>query len=400
MNEINYEDLLGRSIRSITIPNKEKLYKDLFELKQVSWSDRIVNDSISFLNTFLQESVECLINSVALFEMGYYDSAFYNLRSAIDLSTTQIFLSEMPDDERIKNYKSWTRKEKFPLRAQICDELNKKVDSYKDLRIKMIDFFGDGKGKGFIANTSNALNKHVHKQGFSEFFVVRNHPLWRFNHDDACLTKDFLNLFKRTITITLVMRLAIDPLPLILMEDEALYRYPDSMIDAFPEELTNKYLDNDIISNFKKSKIFNEVRDWILSMEKCEESTFNVIKWHIIDRKYKDIFEKQYHLMNECDKVMISVACASLKIVSLIRLDWLFPYFTEISNNAVTARTDTKVYFDALERDGDVKNAPFKNTYFSIFTINGHSYCIDTYEPFDDKEISQLESVIKEIEQE
>lgn len=37
------------------------------------------------------EAEQQLINAIELYELGYFDCAYYSLRSAIDLSTTMVF---------------------------------------------------------------------------------------------------------------------------------------------------------------------------------------------------------------------------------------------------------------------------------------------------------------------
>ena len=57
------------NIRPIEIPNKSKIYLDLLNIEH-SWTGRI---DANIGNTFIMESVQLLINSIELFEMGYFE---------------------------------------------------------------------------------------------------------------------------------------------------------------------------------------------------------------------------------------------------------------------------------------------------------------------------------------
>ncbi len=396
MTELSYETMLSRRVRPIEIKEKEELMKDLYSFKNSCWSGRVVNNSITILNTFVQESIESLTNSILLFEMGYFDCAFYSLRSAIDLSTTLIYLSELPEKKRAEQYKVWRNKGRFPMRSAMVKDIEREVEYYRDVKTKMLDFFGNGKN-GFIFNTSNSLNEHIHKQGYSEFYVIRNHPIGEPKYDDGTLLKEYLTLFRKTVSIVAVMRLIMDPLPLILMDEEALYRYPDLMNEPFDQDFTSKYLDNGIISGFKKSNLYNDVRGWVMSKEMCKESTFNIVRHHIIDRTCKAEYESQYHLMSDYDRRMVQVAEISEKIINISCLNELFPYYTELPGIENTALL-SGVYYDVMKNEGPVKNKQCKNTFFSIFVTDSHTYFIDTNEMLTADEIEQFELTIKRIE--
>ena len=48
-----------------------------------------------------------LVNAIELFEMGYFDCAYYSLRSAVEVSTTMVYLSDLPEAEREKQLEAW-----------------------------------------------------------------------------------------------------------------------------------------------------------------------------------------------------------------------------------------------------------------------------------------------------
>ena len=64
----------------LTIENKEKYYFDILNIEH-SFSGIIGEGTI--INTFIMEAAQLIINAIELFEMGYFDCAYFSLRSAI-----------------------------------------------------------------------------------------------------------------------------------------------------------------------------------------------------------------------------------------------------------------------------------------------------------------------------
>ena len=126
------------NIRPVTIPNKEKYYYDLENVEN-SWSGRA--DVWSIGNTFVMEAEQLLINSLELFEMGYFDCAYYSLRSAVDVSTTIVFLADMPETERERYLNKWKATEDFPMQRQMLKMLATDGDAFIDMKQQMPLFF-------------------------------------------------------------------------------------------------------------------------------------------------------------------------------------------------------------------------------------------------------------------
>ena len=174
------------NIRPVTIPNKEKYYYDLENIEN-SWSGRA--DVWSIGNTFVMEAEQLLINSLELFEMGYFDCAYYSLRSAVDVSTTIVFLADMPETERERYLSKWKATEDFPMQRQMLKMLATDGDAFIDMKQQMPLFFSDAK------TLSAELNKYVHKQGFQHFYVSKNHPINAHKSLDSFIA-DFECYFK------------------------------------------------------------------------------------------------------------------------------------------------------------------------------------------------------------
>ena len=125
------------NIRPLVFPNKERYYDDLLNIEH-SWTGRI---GIDVTNAFIMEAEQQLINAIELFEQGYFDCAYYSLRSAVDISTTIVFLADMPDEDREKYLAAWNSTGDFPMQGQMIKQLSQKGDVFADMQEKMSGFF-------------------------------------------------------------------------------------------------------------------------------------------------------------------------------------------------------------------------------------------------------------------
>lgn len=79
------------NIRAVELSNKSQYYSDLINIEN-SLSGRMDGN---ICNLFIMEAEQLLVNAIELFEQGYFDCAYYSLRSAVDLSTTMVFLDSV-----------------------------------------------------------------------------------------------------------------------------------------------------------------------------------------------------------------------------------------------------------------------------------------------------------------
>ena len=110
-----------------------------------SWSGRMDIGGIG--NTFIVEAEQQLVNAIELFEIGYFDCAYFSLRSAIDLSTTMVYLADTRIKRLIHGQDSWTREIVIQLPVSNVDLWNKQVKTVE----RMLKFLtGDLWGIEFV----------------------------------------------------------------------------------------------------------------------------------------------------------------------------------------------------------------------------------------------------------
>lgn len=371
------------NIMPIELPNKSKLYHDLQNIEH-SWTGRM---DANIGNTFIMEAVQLLINSIELFEMGYFDCAYFSLRSAVDISTTMVFLCDIEKETGEKYLNDWDRLKDFPARYRMIDELSKDGSVFVDMTKNMPSFFKHAE------EISKILNKYVHKQGMHNFYVSRNHPIFHVKSQDIFI-KNFNYLLKEVICIVAVMRLAIDPFPILLMDPEILYRCFDSMTEPYSEDFVKEYIDSKYIEGYKKTSFYISTRNFLENEEKKNKAVFNVVKYHHIDTTRYDDIASQFHLMSEESVIATIISCACEKIVKVYACGVLLMYSTNRNTNRKSLSWSSE-QFDNFSKSKQKYNQKFDEAYISVFSKGESDYYAEHNEMLEDAEIAFIESKIK-----
>lgn len=366
------------NICPLTLPNKEQYYRDLLNIEH-SWTGRI---GIDVTNAFIMEAEQQLINAIELFEQGYFDCAYYSLRSAVDISTTIVFLADMPDEEREKYLEAWKSTADFPMQGQMIKQLSKKGNVFADMQKKMPDFFSAAK------TLSAELNKYVHKQGLQHFYVSRNHTFSQNKSQDIFIVA-FEGYLVRCIGVVAVMRLAIDPFPILLMDEEILYRCFDSITDPYSREFVEKYIGLDLVEQYKQTAIYSGFYDYLMNEEKKNDATFDVMKYQCIDTSRLDDIYSQFHLLALDDRISVLLVAASEKIVKTYCVNGILMYFTDRETNRKKLSW-SRADFDMFTKAEYPFNQPYDEAYMSVFQFGGNKYFAEHNIPLSSDEIGKI----------
>ena len=281
----------NENIKRYEIPNVEDYFEDLMNIEH-SFSGRM---DIPLANTFIMEAVQLVVNSIALFELGYFDNAYYSLREAIEISTTIVYLSDMPDEERQEKMEDWKNTKDFPMQGQMLNQLYQYGIVISDMKEKMESFFDE------IKSVSKSINKCIHKQGLRFFYVSRNHP-FNGKKDDNLFIKNYVYFLEKTVGIIAVMRLAIDPYPILLMDEEVLLRCFDSMTEPYKNEFVEKYITNETLEDYKKTEMYINHYNGHIVEEKKNYVIFDIMKHQVIDTTKREDILSQIYLLDTVDK--------------------------------------------------------------------------------------------------
>lgn len=280
------------------------------------------------------------------------------MRTAIELSTIMLDLSDNENEIIKKNIDNFRNQEYRKMRKSIINELKKNGIDFKDIKNKMPNFLKE------IEETTRKLNKVVHKTGFSNFYTVRNNQM----NKEKCESKlkEFEDNLKKTIKIVAIMRLIVDPLPLILSDENLKFRCPDFCTFSFSDMMLNEIIGIETINNFKKTNSYKMFEKFTLTQEKRNEATNDVVLYkHINLNNLKDIYS-QKHLLSETDLKFVNLSSCSDKIITLITDNGLTRYGTSSLKN------ETCIYnpldYKELLNLSEQFNINYHNIYLSILT--------------------------------
>lgn len=367
-----------QNIRPLKLKNKDKFYSDLINIEH-SWSGRM---DTNVGNTFIMEAEQQLINAIELFEAGYFDCAYYSLRSAIDVSTTMVFLSDLSDDEREKYLNDWKQVKPFPLRNVMLKKLTKDGNIFVDMFEKMPIFFNKAK------ELSEKLNKYVHKQGLRHFYVSRNHPIHGKTPQDKFIN-NFETHLKECIGVVAVMRLAIDPFPILLMDEEILYRCFDSMTEPYTVDFVNEYIGTEIIEEYKSTDFYSTTRHAFENEEKKNEAIFSIVKHQYINtQKFNDIFQ-QFHLLTIHDAISTLIVYICPKATKIYTCDGLMPYFTDRKTNRTKMSWDSRD-FQKFQTAQDKINQKYDEVFISVFNFKDEYYYVEHNELLENDDVANI----------
>lgn len=380
----NYIDWREKqNIEPIELVNKRKYYLDIMNIEH-SFTGRA--DMWGILNAFVLESAQLLINAIMLFEKGFSDCAYYSLREAIEISTTIIYLSDIPDNFREQRLSDWKQTRDFPMRSRMLKQLSKNGCLFIDMKEKMSDLFQD------IDQINKELNKYVHKQGLEHLYIARNHPI-NINKKTDLFIDEFKYYLKKCIGIVAVMRLALDPFPILLMDKEILYRCFDSMTDPYSQEFVDEYIGQNTIDAYKTTEIYKETYDSFIGVEQKTEAVFNVVKHQYIDSRKMDEILQQLSLMSKDDIISVLMVYACDKVIKTYCMDGLLMYFTEKNTNRKAMSWSGLDFRNFAEAEIKI-NQPYDESYISVFLFDNERYYVEHNEQLDSEDIANIVGLV------
>ena len=379
-------------LHPIQIPEKDALYCHIEELSCSIGC--FLGQKYYFFCELLRETERLLANAVSLFEKGYFDASFYLLRESIEVSTTFVYLYDLPEEKRIREYNAWkSENAKFAMQGDMLKELAESGLYFPDFKQKMPAFFEKQRA------VYKSLNKYVHKQGFSRLYISRwrNTGLKRVE-SDAKLLKEFLMLLSDVIGIAAVSRLMIDPMPILLGNDEMAYRLGDVLENPFSPVFVKKYIGDEILSQYKTTRIYNDFKDNIMAREKLSEEAYNFVKWNVFDRKDIPIILKQAHLLSFHHWVVLEFAARYQELIKIYLYDGLLYFRTETPRKKEQSLSWSSEDFKKM-RESELKvNIPYKGALMAIARVNDCYFFLEYEHRFDAMRIIDLNNFSKQLD--
>lgn len=323
----NYEkNLLERYLRPVRIENKEYYYSLIYEISESLTSGIIVDLFHSNkINMIITEAGQSLANSIRLYELGYFDDAYYSMRSAIELATIILDVGDNEYEKMVNNMNLFSNKQYRNFRASTLRYLKDNGIEFRDVVNKMPNFVNE------INNTCIKLNNFVHKTGFDNFYGIRNYYNDNFHKKQL---DDFENNLISSIRIVAIMRLVIDPFPLLLADEEIYYRSPNTMNYPFNEKLL-EVMSEESIAEFKNTDVYKSYEEELMKLEKRNQDVNNVVMADYIDLNNLENIYLQKHLLNGHELKYVDIASCSEKIILIISDNGFSRYSTSSNTHEI-----------------------------------------------------------------
>ena len=259
---------------------------------------------IMYCNAFLTEATQLLINSIFLYEDGYFDCAFYSVRQASEVFDSMLYLSNKDNGE----LKKWVKKERFPMDSKIRNQLEKMVYGYTEIKTVLYDYFQHHR------ELINKSHKIIHKQGFDTFYAARLQENFVHEEDE----KFFLEVLKYTIGIGIILFVLLEPLALALADDEVNGKLNfDFMTEPIDCNYFERFLGlEDIVDRLLKSNYYKEFAAQFKDKECMNMATYSVIRENAWDINSLDEIEKQIYLLRPYEKFMFKILKLGIKVTN------------------------------------------------------------------------------------
>lgn len=390
-------DYLNSYVIPIKIENIDEYYK---LIQEISFSDtsKIFAGSLSHsahINLLIKEISILLANSLRLYEMGYFDNAYYSLRSANELATVMLDLSDKDDSEIKNNFDDFRRGKYGKWRGKIIQELSERGIVFKDVIEKMPNF------KNNIRNLLKEINNVVHSNGRENFYCFRYHSLDKNIHYKKL--ELFENHFLRSMKIVAIMRLILDPLPLLITDEELYYRCPPIIIYPFSDEMLS-VIGEKSIEEFKQTDAYKSIESWILSFEKQNITVHEFLNYDFINLDKIDDIYSQKHLIPENKLKILDLCCCTTKIVEIISGNGFYHFFTSLKRDDYNCNI---LDLDKLIQINNYYNIAYDEIYVSVIKIKenikidikslNNIIYIFHEEKLDDDEIRTIKRIIKDF---
>lgn len=357
-------------VHPIQLENAEEYLLDIDTIRYATTGNINAWDS----NRFFEEATQMLINAIALFEQGFFDAAFYSMRESIEISIGTLYLTANRN-----KLKEWQQQKNGFDNGVMAKFLREHEETFKEMREKMKPFFDN------VWNKEMKINKYVHKQGFDKFYI----HLWNKNDYQKRvrnIKEDFESYLAVCIGAVAVYRLALDAMPIALMDEDLLMRSPDLLTQPYTDDLVNKYIGKEAITSYKKTSFYQAYREFLSNRPKQNEAVFNLIHYQLFERKYIDSYISQLDQLSLTDRIAAVIFSSSDKI-SQLYVNGLIWYFSDIKpSRKDRSNTYGSNYFEQFFPFADNFNVDFKGVYLSRINIHGdytyieHNAWLDEHE--------------------
>ena len=335
-------------------------------------------------NLFFNEACQCLKNSIKLFQQGYFDCAFYQMRQSLEISIGTLYLTSHPVE-----MERWKSLEKGFENGRMLKWLIANEDTFAKMKEQLTSFFDR------IRKDQLIMNKYVHKQGYQSFYLkMRNDT--ELSEWKNMIQTDYERILCDCIGAVAMYRLSLDAFPIALADEDLALRAPDLITEAFSSDFISKYIGDDVVEKYKQLQIYKDVVSWLSSQPKQNESVYLLIHYQCVDRKMKQEYFDQWNVLSLYDQIAVKLFLLNLKL-SYVYIDGCFQYLSEVQSKNSGFTCGNGFFEEKFKESISDFNLPYNKAYLSRVKIGFHNIYLEHNELLEENETQTLVNYGNEI---
>ncbi len=328
-------------------------------------------------NLFFNEACQCLKNSINLFQQGFFDCAFYQMRQSLETSIGTLYLTSHPEE-----LKRWKSLERGFENGRMVKWLVDNQDTFAQMKVLMAPFFDR------IRRDQLVMNKYVHKQGYQSFYLKQRNETELSDWKNMIQT-DYERILCDCIGAVAVYRLSLDAFPVVLADDDLVLRSPDLITQPFSPDFISKYIGYDVIEGYKQIQIYKDTVSWLLSQPKQNESVYWLIHYQCVDRKMKQEYFAQWNILSLYDQIAVKLFLLNSKL-SNVYVDGNFLYCSEVKSRNSGFTVGSAFFIEKFEKSNSDFNLSYKKAYLSKVKFGFNYTYLEHNELLDESEMQSL----------
>lgn len=379
-DHFNFQHLTPR-----TLPNRENILSITHDI-EYSMTGRF---DVMSLHNFFVEASSLLRNAVRQYEEGFFDASFYSVRTALELIRIITHFSEQDNPTESDIYQQWRQGGWFPHDSKIRNRLKEAGAVYSEVRNALSPFFDKQDER------LEKVQKYIHKQSYKTFYSQNPFRPEVVQSRNKMIDELFVDFITNSIAEIAILRLCVDPFPLLLKDDDVMYKiHFQSMTIPFSDEML-EIIGSENVSKYQTTDFYQSHKTNYLGNEDLSEATHNLINNEYYDRNAKDDIYQQISFISKDDKVAIMLFDVSEDITKVFLNSGLSWYFSSTKS----ARKDFGFKGDYIHHLTTAElqtNVPMEEAYISFF-LSGQSRCwIEHNDKLSEKKIEKTTEILEE----
>ena len=345
----------------------------------------------SGLHRFFLESSKMIRNALKLFEEGHFDAAFYSVRSALELARIVTYFSDQEKIRESPQYQNWTSGGRFPFDSAIRKELEKSGGAYLEVKEALPDFFIE---QDKLLRT---IQKYIHKQGYKSFYDRGFTNQEQEARREKEITSTFKQFIKNSLAEIALLRLCIDPFPLLLRDERATHKiHFQSLTSPFNNDFVLKIIGQENVDGYQSTKFYQSHLNHLQGNEELTEATYSLINDQYYNRKDFPEIQQQLHLLSASDLAAVKVFNSSTKISHVYMMDGLLWYFSDVQSHRKSMSFSSEVLTRMRSTEPRI-NTPYDQAYLSYLPDdNDGEAWIQHNEVLTKEEMSNLQDIFNQ----